>query len=248
MGVAIVILNHLRTVSTLLHELLPRHTAMPVELITEGLVLQPNHVFIIPAKRDLHVLDGEFQLKPISQGMTKDPAELQALADDLLINVTRFFRDAKTFDLLAEKIVPEFVRLQPPVRPIRVWVTGCSTGEEAYSIGMLFLEGIKAVQRNIKLQIFASDIDADAVAVARGSVYPDSVEVDVPPERLTRFFTKENHGYRVSRELRAASVFSVSDQFPKKRTDRCPPICDVPMGDNRRPLRVTRRRVLDRNL
>ena len=67
MGVSIVIVNHLRTVSTLLHELLPRHTAMPVELITEGLVLQPNHVFIIPAKRDLHVLDGEFQLKPISK-------------------------------------------------------------------------------------------------------------------------------------------------------------------------------------
>ena len=67
MGVAIVIVNHLRTVSTLLHELLPRHTAMPVELITEGLVLQPNHVFIIPAQRDLHVLNGEFRLKPISK-------------------------------------------------------------------------------------------------------------------------------------------------------------------------------------
>ena len=67
MGVAIVIVHHLRTVSTLLHELLPRHTAMPVALITEGLVLQPDHVFIIPAKRDLHVLDGEFQLKPISK-------------------------------------------------------------------------------------------------------------------------------------------------------------------------------------
>ena len=67
MGVAIVIHNHLRTVSTLLHELLPRHTAMPVELITEGLVLKPDHVFIIPAQRDLHVLDGEFRLKPISK-------------------------------------------------------------------------------------------------------------------------------------------------------------------------------------
>ena len=67
MGVAVVIVNHLRTVSTLLHEILPRSTAMPVKLITEGLVLQPNHVFIIPAQRDLHVLDGEFQLKPISK-------------------------------------------------------------------------------------------------------------------------------------------------------------------------------------
>jgi chemotaxis response regulator CheB len=67
MGVAIVIVNHLRTVSTLLHEILPRYTTMPVELITEGLVLRPNHVFIIPQKRDLHVLDGEFRLKPISK-------------------------------------------------------------------------------------------------------------------------------------------------------------------------------------
>jgi chemotaxis response regulator CheB len=67
MGVAIVIVNHLRTVATLLHEILPRYTKMPVELITEGLVLQPNRVFIIPAQRDLHVLDGEFRLKPISK-------------------------------------------------------------------------------------------------------------------------------------------------------------------------------------
>src|ERR1700679_3928829 len=67
LGVAIVIVNHLRTVATLLHEILPRYTQMPVELITEGLVLQPNHVFIIPAQRDLHVLDGEFRLKPISK-------------------------------------------------------------------------------------------------------------------------------------------------------------------------------------
>src|SRR6202162_5161286 len=67
MGGAIVIVNHLRTVSTRLHEILPRSTAMPVKLITEGLVLQPNHVFIIPAQRDLHVLDGEFRLKPISK-------------------------------------------------------------------------------------------------------------------------------------------------------------------------------------
>ena len=67
MGVAIVIVNHLRTVATLLHEILPRYTTMPVELITEGLILRPNHVFIIPAQRDLHVLDGEFRLKPISK-------------------------------------------------------------------------------------------------------------------------------------------------------------------------------------
>ena len=87
--------------------------------------------------------------------LTKDPAELQRLANDLFINVTRFFRDAKAFELLAEKIVPELVRAQPPDRPIRIWVAGCSTGEEAYSIAMLFLEEIAAARQNLKLQIFA---------------------------------------------------------------------------------------------
>ena len=103
------------------------------------------------------------------------------------------------------------MRAQPPDRPIRIWVAGCSTGEEAYSIAMLFLEEIAAARRNLKLQIFASDIDADAVAFAREGLYPPSIEADVPPARLTRFFTREDHGYRVSRELRAAVVFSVHD-------------------------------------
>ena len=85
MGVAVVIVNHLRTVSTLLHEILPRFTAMPVELITEGLVLQPNHVFIIPAQRDLHVLDGEFQLKPIeAQRMARRNHGVSALPNPAL--------------------------------------------------------------------------------------------------------------------------------------------------------------------
>jgi two-component system, chemotaxis family, CheB/CheR fusion protein len=112
---------------------------------------------------------------------------------------------------LAEKIVPELVRGQPPDRPIRVWVAGCSTGEEAYSIAMLLLEEIAAEQRNTRLQIFASDIDATAAAAAREGLYPLSIEVDVPPARLARFFVKEDRGYRVSRELRAAIVFSVHD-------------------------------------
>jgi two-component system, chemotaxis family, CheB/CheR fusion protein len=143
--------------------------------------------------------------------LTKDPAELQRLANDLLINVTRFFRDPKAFELLAEKIVPDLVRAQPPDRPIRVWVAGCSTGEEAYSIAMLFLEAIAAAERNIKLQILASDVDEDAVAFAREGLYAASIEADVSPERLGRFFSREDQGYRVSRELRASIVFSVHD-------------------------------------
>jgi two-component system CheB/CheR fusion protein len=143
--------------------------------------------------------------------LTKNPAELQRLTNDLFINVTRFFRDAGAFDALAEKIVPELVRGHPPNRPIRIWVVGCSTGEEAYSIAMVFLEAIAAAQRNITLQIFASDIDEDAIAFAREGVYPASIEANVPPARLSRFFCKEEQSYQVSRELREPIVFSVHD-------------------------------------
>ena len=143
--------------------------------------------------------------------LTKEPAELQSLTNDLLINVTRFFRDAKAFDLLAKKIVPELMHAQPAGRPIQIWVAGCSTGEEAYSIAMLFLDEIEAARRNIKLQIFATEVDEDALAFAREGLYPASIVADVPPERLTRYFTKEGEGYRVSRELRSAVVFSVHD-------------------------------------
>ena len=140
-----------------------------------------------------------------------DGDEIRNLADDLFINVTRFFRDKKAFELLAETIVPELTRAHPPDRPIRVWVAGCSTGEEAYSIAMLFLEQIAAARRGLKLQIFASDIDADAIATAREGLYPPAIDADVPADRLSRFFMREDHGYRVSRELRSAIVFSVHD-------------------------------------
>jgi two-component system, chemotaxis family, CheB/CheR fusion protein len=151
--------------------------------------------------------------------LTKDPAELQDLANDLLINVTRFFRDSEAFDLLAKKIVPDLVRAHPPNQPIRIWVAGCSTGEEACSIAMLFLEEIAVAQRDIKLQIFATDIDEGAIAVAREGFYPASIEVDVPAPRLIRFFTKEDRGYRVSAELRRSIVFSVHDL-----------LCDAPFS------------------
>ena len=143
--------------------------------------------------------------------LRSDAGELDLLAKDLLINVTSFFRDPKVFDLLAEKIVPDLVRGQSPDQPLRIWIAGCSTGEETYSLAMLFREQITAAKRNVKLQVFASDIDPDAVASAREGLYPETIEADVSPERLARFFSKEDHGYRVSPELRAAVVFTVQD-------------------------------------
>jgi two-component system, chemotaxis family, CheB/CheR fusion protein len=142
------------------------------------------------------------------QALRDDRGERELLAKDLLINVTSFFRDPEAFALLGEQIIPDLVQRQTLDRPLRIWVPGCSTGDEAYSITMLFLEQIAAARRNIKLQVFASDIDPDCVAFARNGIYPESIKADVAPTRLARFFTKEDHSYQVVRELREAVVFT----------------------------------------
>jgi two-component system CheB/CheR fusion protein len=143
--------------------------------------------------------------------LRENPAELELLAKDLLINVTSFFRDPKAFELLAEEVIPDLVRRHPADRPLRIWVAGCSTGEETYSLAMLFIEEITAAKRNIKLQVFASDVDEDAVALAREGRYPESIAADVSPQRLARFFTQEEHGHRVVPELRGVVIFTVQD-------------------------------------
>ena len=143
--------------------------------------------------------------------LLRDSAELGLLAKDLLINVTSFFRDPQAFDLLADQVVPDLIRRNEPGRPLRIWVAGCSTGEETYSIAMLFLEEIASRKRAIALQIFASDVDGDAVALARNGRYPESIAADVSPARLARFFVKEAHSYRIVPELRGLVVFTTQD-------------------------------------
>ncbi|WP_441773572.1 chemotaxis protein CheB [Labrys sp. KB_33_2] len=143
--------------------------------------------------------------------LNNDAGELDLLAKDLLINVTSFFRDRQVFDFLAKKIIPNLVRNHPPDRPLRIWIAGCSSGEETYSLAMLFREEIAAATPNLKLQVFASDVDPDAVASAREGLYPTTIETDVSPKRLARFFVKEEQGYRVLPELRAMVVFTVQD-------------------------------------
>jgi two-component system, chemotaxis family, CheB/CheR fusion protein len=137
--------------------------------------------------------------------------EIDLLAKDLLINVTSFFRDPMVFQRLAETTIPEMLREHPRNQSLRVWVVGCSTGEEAYSIAMLLREAITAAESNVKLQVFASDVDSDAVAIARDGLYPETIAADVSAARLERFFSREEGGYRVSPELRSAIVFTVQD-------------------------------------
>jgi two-component system CheB/CheR fusion protein len=140
----------------------------------------------------------------------ESPAEADALAKDLLINVTRFFRDADVFAALAGRI-PDLIRGHASDQPARIWVAGCSTGEEAYSLGMLFLEQIAATRKGLGLQIFATDIDNDALQVGRAGLYPESIQSDVSPERLKRFFTRDDGGFKVAKELRDAVIFSRHD-------------------------------------
>lgn len=143
--------------------------------------------------------------------LKREPRELEFLAKDLLINVTNFFRDPAVFEFLAEQTIPELVRQNAPHQPIRIWVPGCSTGEEPYSIAMLVFEEIAKLGVRAKVQVFASDVDADAITTAREGLYPESIERDVSPARLTQFFTKEDHHYRVIPELRSAVIFAVQD-------------------------------------
>jgi two-component system, chemotaxis family, CheB/CheR fusion protein len=143
--------------------------------------------------------------------LTSDPHELDLLAKDLLINVTSFFRDAKVFEMLSETILPDLVAAQGPDQPLRIWIAACSSGEEAYSIAMVCREAIAAAKLTIKLQIFASDVDPDAVATAREGLYPTSIKAEVSADRLARFFTLDDHGYRVTAELRAVVVFTIQD-------------------------------------
>ena len=140
-----------------------------------------------------------------------EPAEVEQLAKDLLIHVTGFFRDPAVFDVLAKTAVPKLLSSQQNDHVRRIWVAGCSTGEEAYSLAMVFQEQIAAANSSIKLQIFASDADADAVAFARDGLYPEAITADVSPARLAGFFIKEDQGYRVLPELRATVVFTVQD-------------------------------------
>jgi two-component system CheB/CheR fusion protein len=184
-------------------DLLRTHTAHDFTLYKEGTLLrQIERRMALASVKDLGLyLDR----------MRRDPDEIDRLAKDMLINVTQFFRDDKVFETLAETIVPELIRRQPPDRPIRIWDAGCSTGEETYSIAMLFLEQIAAAKRNVKLQVFASDVDGDALEIARNGLYPQSIRKDVSAARLGRFFTKEDRGYRVTRELRERVVFTRQD-------------------------------------
>jgi len=163
------------------------------------------------------------------QYLRDTPPEIKALAKDLLIGVTEFFREPEAWAVLEEEVLPHLVAAKHPEAPLRVWVTGCATGEEAYSIGMGLLERVANSERNGKLQIFATDIDSHALEIARAGIYPESIASSIAPERLTPFFTRADNSYRVKKELREAVVFApqnlIADASSRASTSSSAAIC-----------------------
>jgi two-component system CheB/CheR fusion protein len=140
------------------------------------------------------------------------PEEVQALFADILIHVTGFFRDPEAYEALKTRILPQYLKDRDPNLPFRVWVPGCSTGEEAYSIAIVFLEFLDKVKVRPSLQIFASDISEASLQKARAAVYPNTISKDVSRVRLSRFFEKvEGGGYRISKRVRETCLFSRQD-------------------------------------
>ena len=142
--------------------------------------------------------------------LQENAQELDLLSKELLIAVTNFFRDPSVWEQLRTQAIPTLLAGRSPNQVLRAWVPGCSTGEEAYSLAMVFKEAVAQIKpkRNFVLQIFATDLDRDAINNARQGFFPANITADVSPERLSRFFAQEDRGYRVRKEIREMVTFA----------------------------------------
>ncbi|HVR96835.1 MAG TPA: chemotaxis protein CheB, partial [Thermoanaerobaculia bacterium] len=153
----------------------------------------------------LHRIEG---LEDYARFLRKNPGEVEALYQDILIHVTRFFRDPETFEALKATVLPRLFKNRPPDEPLRVWVLGCSTGEEAYSVAIILAELAEAKGSRFPIQVFATDLNGAVIEKARAGVYPKSIEHDLSPERLRRFFSKVDGSYRINKTIRDLCVFA----------------------------------------
>ena len=143
--------------------------------------------------------------------LQQTPQEVDILFRELLIGVTRFFREAESFTALKAQVIPRLFDGKSAGESVRIWVPGCSTGEEAYSLAMLLHEYAATEHNEIKVQIFATDIDAEAIEMARAGVYPANIVADVPSAYLPRYFSQEEQSYRVNKVIRDMVVFAEQD-------------------------------------
>ncbi|NTW69354.1 MAG: PAS domain S-box protein [Chlorobiaceae bacterium] len=142
--------------------------------------------------------------------LQENPQEIELLFRELLIGVTNFFRDPAAWETMKKRAIPSLIAARPSGGLLRAWVAGCSTGEEAYTLAILFREVIDATKPagNFKLQIFATDLDKDAIDKARAGVYPSNIVADLTSERIKHYFDKDDSGYKIKREIRETIVFA----------------------------------------
>lgn len=154
--------------------------------------------------------------------LRQDPSELQALFHDLLIKVTGFFRDPEAFEAIKRTVFPAILKNRSPDRPVRIWVPGCATGEEAYSLAIVLMECLGDMAVSTPVQIFATDISEESLARARAGLYVENIALDVSPERLRRFFTRADTHFQISKHIRDMCIFARHDltqEHPFSRID-----------------------------
>ena len=164
-----------------------------------------RRVFRRMALRRLSDLDDYIRL------LRSDGDEIRSLYQDLLIHVTRFFREPESFEALARYVFPAIVENRPREMPIRVWVSGCATGEEAYSTAICLVEFLAKRQLDYRVQIFATDVSETAIEQARTGMYPQGIEAEVSADRLRRFFSKDDGGYQITKMIRDLCIFARQD-------------------------------------
>ena len=203
------------------------HKSLPKNLVKDAVQVTDNLVKILRLLKEVHKIDfhlykQEMLIRRITRRMhirlseslqeyyfilTNDKEELALLFEDLLVGVTRFFRDEEAFEILRNKVIPDLVE-KCVTQQIRIWVPGCSSGEEAYSIAILFLECIEQKNKQINLKIFATDINPRALAFGSEGIYPDSISKSVSDEYLSKYFYLKNSRYHVNKKLRESIVFT----------------------------------------
>jgi len=161
----------------------------------------------IERRKGIHQID---KIANYVRFLQENPKEVEILFKELLIGVTSFFRDAAIWEMLKKNVLPSIFDELPNGYVLRAWVPGCSTGEEAYSLAMVFKEAMETIrnQKNLSLQIFATDLDMDAIEIARKGMFSSNITADVSPERLSKFFTVEPEGFRLSTAIREMVVFA----------------------------------------
>ncbi len=143
--------------------------------------------------------------------LEQNPHETDILFKELLISVTSFFRDPEAFESLEDTALPALLKSRTDGDTLRIWVPGCASGEEAFSIAIVMREAMNAMRRTFEVQIFGTDLDSEAIDTARTGIYPEGIALDVPPKRLERYFVREGATYRIRKDIREMTIFALQN-------------------------------------